>query len=84
MMDASARARAGRWEVTACSAPRAHIARSSRSVGHFFLEETFPLHEDGMEIIKFEDLPHACLVQCYLKYPIVAATDVEQDIVSFD
>jgi hypothetical protein len=37
-----------------------------------------------MQIVKFEDLPFASLVQCYLKYPIVTATDVEQDVVSFD
>jgi len=42
------------------------------------------LHEDGLQIVKFEELSYASLVQCHLKYPIVTATDVEQDIVSFD
>ena len=37
-----------------------------------------------MQVVKFEDLPSTSLVQCYLQYPIVTATDVEQDIVSFD
>ena len=36
-----------------------------------------------MQIVKFEDFP--LLASCSaLKYPIVTATDVEQDIVSFD
>ena len=42
------------------------------------------MHQDGMQIVQFEDLPSTSLVQCHLKYPIVTATDVEQDIVSFD
>ena len=42
------------------------------------------MHQDGMQIVKFEDLPSARLVQCHLKYLIVTDTDVEQDIVSFD
>lgn len=67
-----------------CLAPRTHVARGSRFVGHFLIEETFPLHENGMEIVKFEELSYACFVQCHLKYPIVTATDVEQDIVAFD
>jgi hypothetical protein len=37
-----------------------------------------------MQIVKLEDLPYTSLVQCHLKYPGVTATDVEQDIVSFD
>jgi len=37
-----------------------------------------------MQIVKLEDLPSTSLVQCHLKYPGVTATDVEQDIVSFD
>jgi hypothetical protein len=37
-----------------------------------------------MQMVKFEDLPYTSLVQGYLKYPIVTATDVEQNIVSFD
>ena len=37
-----------------------------------------------MQVVKFEELPYTSLVQCYLKYPIVTATDVEQDIVSFE
>ena len=35
-----------------------------------------------MQIVKLEDLPSTSLVQCHC--PIVTATDVEQDIVSFD
>ena len=31
-----------------------------------------------------KNFPSTSLVQCHLKYPIVTATDVEQDIVSFD
>ena len=37
-----------------------------------------------MQIVKFEDLPYTSLLQCHLQYSGVTATDVEQDIVSFD
>ena len=33
-----------------------------------------------MQIVESEDLSYTSLVQCHLKYPIVTATDVEQDI----
>jgi hypothetical protein len=50
------RERAKHWEVTACSASRTRIACGSGFVVYGFFEETFPLHENGMEIVKKVDI----------------------------
>ena len=68
------------WHGVLLDVVTVHAAHDSR---HFLSRRRFH-DEDGMQIVKFEDFPSTSLVQCYLKYPIVTATDVEQDIVSFD